>query len=116
MTEIVLNSISAIDVSGNIPDRLSTRQVLAQDNSTMIWPDTLSIEGGYLWATTRGWPLDEDLNAVIRIPIQAETYMQTCADVKESAAAGQRVGELLLLVAVGIITTLLPHLGDVNLL
>ena len=32
---------------------------LVQDNRTLVWADTMALdEEGYLWATTRGWPLD----------------------------------------------------------
>ena len=38
--------------------RWSVRR-LVQDNTTLVWADTLAMdESGLLWATTRGWPLD----------------------------------------------------------
>ena len=35
-------------------------KLIAQDNSSLIWPDTFAIDddGDYLWATARGWPID----------------------------------------------------------
>jgi len=44
----------------------SEAQTLVQDNTTLIWPDSLAIgEGGReLWATTRGWPLDSQPRVV----------------------------------------------------
>ena len=54
MTEVVLNTISRWDPEATAGDFLSTREVLAQDNATIIWPDTVSIdEKGYYWVTTR---------------------------------------------------------------
>ena len=36
-------------------------QRLVQDNRTLVWADTLAMdEEGYLWATTRGWPIDSE--------------------------------------------------------
>ena len=33
--------------------------VLAQDNTSLVWPDTLGLDQeGFLWATTRAWPID----------------------------------------------------------
>ena len=32
---------------------------LAQSNTSLVWADTLALDGeGGLWLTTRGWPLD----------------------------------------------------------
>ncbi len=52
MTEVVTNTISKWDPDSQ--DFLGSRTVMAQDNVTMIWPDTVAIdEQGYLWASTR---------------------------------------------------------------
>ena len=33
--------------------------LLERDNRSLIWADTLGLDReGYLWATTRGWPID----------------------------------------------------------
>ncbi len=74
MTEVTQNVMSRWDPSA--PDFRTSRVVLAQDNTTMNWPDTVGIDDlGYLWATTRGMPLDRVNNFIIRIPIGAVSYL-----------------------------------------
>ena len=75
LTEITKNLISVWSPSSG-EGLGSQSRVLAQDNTTMIWPDTLAIDDlGFLWATTRGWPIDRNSNAVIRINIGAKSNL-----------------------------------------
>ena len=52
------------EITGNALDMWNTRKSwnprrLVQDNETLIWADTLAIDDqGYLWTTSRGWPID----------------------------------------------------------
>ena len=52
-------------------------KLISQDNSSLIWPDTLSIDddGDYLWATTRGWPIDSTKNSIVRLYIGKRSYL-----------------------------------------
>ena len=48
---------------------------VAQDNETMIWIDTFAIdERGWLWFTSRGWPIDSQPK-IVRIFIGAKPYL-----------------------------------------
>jgi hypothetical protein len=42
-------------------------KLIAQHNSSLIWPDTFSIddEGKYLWVTPRGWPITKQITLKI---------------------------------------------------
>ena len=54
MQEITGNSLNV----WNTGDIWSSRR-LVQDNTTLIWADTLALDDqGYLWTTSRGWPID----------------------------------------------------------
>ena len=54
MQEITGNALN----SWNTSKSWSPRR-LVQDNETLIWADTLAIDDeGYLWTTSRGWPID----------------------------------------------------------
>ena len=52
-------------------------QLISQDNSSLIWPDTFSIDddGDYLWTTTRGWPIDSRKNSIVRLYIGKKSYL-----------------------------------------
>jgi len=49
--------------------------VLAAHNTTMVFPDTTGFdEQGYLWVTTRGWPIDEK-SFIVRIKVNRKSYL-----------------------------------------
>ena len=52
-------------------------KLIAQHNSSLIWPDTFSIDddGQYLWVTTRGWPIDSRRNSIVRLFIGTKSYL-----------------------------------------
>ena len=52
-------------------------KLIAQDNSSLIWPDTFAIDddGHYLWVTTRGWPIDSTTNSIVQYFIGKSSYM-----------------------------------------
>ena len=52
-------------------------RIVAQDNSSLIWADTFSIDnyGSYVWVTTRGWPIDSKKNSIVRVYIDSISYL-----------------------------------------
>nr|ACO12697.1 yellow precursor [Lepeophtheirus salmonis] len=67
--EVTKNTIIRWDLRNRIPE------VLHQDNQTLIWGDTFAIDDdGFLWVTTRGWPIDFH-NRIVRFKINAESYL-----------------------------------------
>ena len=52
-------------------------RIVAQDNSSLIWADTFSIDnyGSYVWVTTRGWPIDLKRNSIVRVYIDSKSYL-----------------------------------------
>ena len=54
LQEITGNALTVWPTSG--PWR---QDPVAQSNTSLIWADTMAVdEKGWLWATTRGWPID----------------------------------------------------------
>ncbi|XP_040565358.1 dopaminechrome tautomerase [Lepeophtheirus salmonis] len=67
--EVTKNTIIRWDLRNRIPE------VLHQDNQTLIWGDTFAIDDdGFLWVTTRGWPIDSH-NRIVRFKINAKSYL-----------------------------------------
>ena len=52
-------------------------KLIAQDNSSLIWPDTFAIDedGHYLWVTSRGWPIDSRKNSIVQYFIGKRSYL-----------------------------------------
>ena len=72
--DVVHNSVSTFNpIQGQTVGDL---RILAQDNTTLIWADTFSIDdAGYLYVTTRGWPLDKNRNFIVRFYIGVKSYL-----------------------------------------
>ncbi|CAB4061322.1 unnamed protein product [Lepeophtheirus salmonis] len=77
--EVTKNTIIRWDLRNRIPE------VLHQDNQTLIWGDTFAIDDdGFLWVTTRGWPIDSH-NRICRngstpLELAAAGERQMCVD------------------------------------